>query len=142
MKKNSVFHLLAEIIAVISVSMFFAGCATTHSITFASAEQPDRDGLKYKHVAIKVTSRDNSVLERFYATHHNRNYQVVAYEKVSKTYWTPILSACGGLLIGSIGGGMGENAGFGIGLSIGALIGGIIGYFSDGTYYVITYAER
>jgi len=147
MKKKVFFHPLAGIIAVISVSLFFAGCATTHSITFASAEQPDRGGngpiMKYKHVAIKVRSHDSSVLERFYATHPNHKYQVVAYEKVNKIYWAPYLGGAGGLLTGLIGGVAGKGGGgFVIGLPIGLLIGSLIGYSYDGTYYVITYVER
>jgi len=143
MKKSMFFHPLAGIIAVISVSLFFAGCATTHSIAFASAEQPNRDGSRYKHVAIKIRSHDSSVLERFYAMYPNHKYQVVAYEKVNKIYWGPMLGVGGGLLFGLIGSGSGGGGGgFLIGLPIGALIGSIVGYFKDGTYYVITYAER
>jgi len=144
MKKSVFFHPLAGIIAVISVSLFFAGCATTHSITFASAEQPDRANgpvMTYKHVAIKIRSHDSSVLERFYAMYPNHKYQVVAYEKVNKKYWMPMLGIGGGLLFGLIGSGGGEG-GFFIGVPIGALIGSIVGYFMDGTYYVITYTER
>jgi hypothetical protein len=146
MKKNAFFSSVCwRIIAAISVTLFFAGCATTHSITFASAEQPDRDSgsvMVYKHVAIKIRSFDSSVLERFYAMYPNHKYQVVAYEKVNKKYWMPMLGIGGGLVLGLFGSIGDGGEGFLIGLPIGALIGSIVGYFMDGTYYVITYVER
>jgi len=130
-------------VAIISVFLFFGGCATTHSITFASAEQPHRDMpiMEYKHVAIRVRSGNSSVLERFYAMYPSHKYQVVAYERVSKKYWMPLLGSGGGLLFGLIGS-AGGGEGFAIGFPMGVLIGSIVGWFMDGTYYVVTYVER
>ena len=119
------------------------GCATTQSITYASAEQPHSSNpvMEYKHVIITANSfAASSVLQRFYAMYPNHKYQVVAIEKVNKNHWPLLFGLGGGIVLGLL-----TDKGEGEGLYTGLPIGAIIGYFIGEIYrhtYVITYVER
>jgi uncharacterized protein YceK len=89
---------LRILVLVLVFGMIVSGCSTTHSITYASAEQSNGD---YKYVVISAVSGNASVLQRFYKMYPSSQYEVVAYEKMEKK-WIPLVTALGGGLIGGV----------------------------------------
>jgi hypothetical protein len=136
----------AMLAMVLTFGLVFSGCATTHSITFAEQKQPEGD---YKQAVISVGSSffgSASVLQRFYEKYPSIQYEVVAYEKVTKD-WMLLSAGGGGMLIGTgiWGGAWGFNMEDVPVLITFTGIGFITGYVLHqlfGNNYVVTYIER
>jgi uncharacterized protein YceK len=146
MAKKTIFWVM--LVMALAFGMIVSGCSTTHSITYASAEQPNG---YYKFVVISTVSVNASVLQRFYEMYPSSQYEVVAYEKQEKK-WLPLVAGLGGGFVGGLVGGL---VGMGIDtkdLAPALIIGGstcvcfaVLGYFIGDLFkenYVVTYVER
>ena len=145
----------AMLAMVLVFGLILSGCSTTHAIAYTEHTQPAGN---YKQAVLNITSYHfsnlfgtASVLQRFYEQYPATQYEVVAIEKVSKSWITAAAAAVGGGLGLGIGAGImlssddhiyPEEYPAWIGISaVFAGIGGLTGYMFSNTY-VVTYVER
>ncbi|GAB6391666.1 MAG: hypothetical protein MdMp014T_1039 [Treponematales bacterium] len=146
--KGSFCGLAVVLMAAMLVLSGFAGCASTQSISFTSAQLPAGE-LKYVELAAAAKSGMGTVLQRFYAQYPADKYVVVSCEKQSKDY-LPVLAGLAGGALGAViflpiafdssdfGEGMAVAvAGVGFSVPIGTMIGTA---YKD--KWVIAYTER
>ena len=138
--KKGMFYVI--LVCVCLSIIYFTSCATTHSVNFASAEQPKGE---YKYVLISANSLNGSVLQRFYSQFPSDKYEIIAYELQSKR----ILPFLGGFVGSAVGFMISINSSSydiaQIVIPISVAIFGTFGYFIGNEYkdnYLITYIER
>ena len=142
------FRFISAMLAMVLVfGMVLSGCATTRSIDFAMDTQPA--GV-YRQVQISVNSSlfgNASVLQRFYEQYPASQYEVIAYEKVSKD-WMIGVGVGAGVLLGSLPLIMGADISdtevpiIAVSLTAIGTLGGYIWHQIAGNNYVVTYVER